>query len=88
MELVEVSYFTALGAIAALLVCYRLFHAISLWIASPLRCLGSVSLYHLFLRYIAYPRLRWRLLAVEASSPLQIVMLILYIVATAIGPGR
>ncbi|KAB8069861.1 hypothetical protein BDV29DRAFT_198373 [Aspergillus leporis] len=78
MELVENPYFlTIIGSLLLLLI-YRLGNRASLFISTRHSCLGSTSPYHLFLRYLAYPRSSWRLLGIDALSPLQAVWLLAY----------
>lgn len=76
MNLVEVSYSAALGAIALILIFHRLFHIISYIFATYLR--------HHILAHFVYSGIDTRLLGIRSTSKLHLIILILYFVGTGI----
>ncbi|KAB8226968.1 ferric reductase family protein [Aspergillus alliaceus] len=84
MGLVENPYFLTIIGILLLLFIYWLAKSTTLLINTRHSCLGSMSPYHLFLRYLAYPRTSWRVGGLDNLSPLQAVVLLLYISANCV----
>ena len=83
MNLVEISYSTAFAALTVLLFFYSMLRYVSC-ISPGRRCLGSASIYHILLRYLIYPRRCLYLPFVTSISPLQTIIVFLYLGGTAL----
>lgn len=77
-------YTLTLAFTIVFLLLYSLLRCISRWTAARHPWLGSWSFYHIFLRYLVYPRLGWRALGVDTLSPLQMVFFLLYLFGTGV----
>jgi hypothetical protein len=77
-------YTLTLASVIVFLLLYSLLRCISRWTTARHAWLGSWSVYHVFLRYLVYPRIGWRALGLDALSPLQMVFFLLYFFGTGV----
>ncbi|BAE61476.1 unnamed protein product [Aspergillus oryzae RIB40] len=84
MKLTEGPYFIIISVVITLMALHWLYRCLSSFFNTRHSCLGRTSPYHLFLRYLVYPRTTFRLLQIDTLSPLGFVLLIFYFAGTAI----
>lgn len=84
MKLTEGPYFIIISVVITLMALHWLYRCLSSFFNTRHSCLGRTSPYHLFLRYLVYPRATFRLLQIDTLSPLGFVLLIFYFAGTAI----